>query len=90
MELRILINKRTEQLAGISRDKLCYFQDGIQDKFPYLVRNGQLESIISGLRKESTNGFVRFKSLHRTKDVVLHQRQGKTSYLRREVHRLAF
>lgn len=90
MELRITLNKSSEQFTGICRNQFCYLQDGIQDKFPYLVRNGQLESIIGSLGKDGTNGFIRFKSLYRAKYVVLHQGQCKTGNLCREVHRLAF
>ena len=75
MELRIIIDKSTEKLTGIGRDQLCYFQYDIQYKFPYLVRNGQLERCIGNLCKERTNSFVRFKSLYGTEYVVLHQRE---------------
>ena len=36
MELRIGINNRRKQFAGIGRDHLCDFQDGVQYQFPYL------------------------------------------------------
>jgi len=36
MELRILIDNRSKQFTGISRDKLSYCQDGIHYKFPIL------------------------------------------------------
>ena len=52
MELRILINDCRKQFTSVSRDNLCYLQDGIQYQFPYLVRDGQLESISGGLVEE--------------------------------------
>ena len=41
MELRIGINNRRKQFAGIGRDHLCDFQDGVQYQFPYPVRGRQ-------------------------------------------------
>ena len=90
MELWIIINESANQLTCISRDQLCYFQDGIQYKFPYLVRYGQLERFISSICKECPNGFIRFKTLHGTEYVVLHQGQRKTGNLCREMNRLTF
>ena len=45
MELGIDINNRIKQFAGIGRNHLSDFQDCIQYKFPYPVRNGQFEHI---------------------------------------------
>ena len=58
MELRVGINNRRKQLAGIGRDYLCDFQDGVQYQFPYPVRNGQLESTSSGFTEEFSDGKV--------------------------------
>ena len=90
MELWIIINESAKQLTCISRDQLCYFQDGIQYKFPYFVRYGQFERFISSICKECPNGFIRFKTLHGTEYVVLHQGQRKTGNLCREMNRLIF
>ena len=73
MELRIMTNDSTEQLTDIGRDQLCDFQNGIQYKFPYFVCNGQLERFIFDLSKNFSDGFIGFKSLHGTEDVILHQ-----------------
>ena len=67
MKLRIGINNRRKQFAGIGRDHLCDFQDGVQYQFPYPVRGGQLESIPRGFTEERPDGFVGLKSLHRAK-----------------------
>jgi len=90
MELRILIDNRGKQLTGISRDKLGYCQDGIHYKFPYLVRYGQLESVIGDLREQSREGFIRLKTLYRTQYVILHHGERKTGNLCREMYRLTF
>ena len=89
MELWIIINKCSKQLTGISRYECCYFQDGIQYKFPYLVRNRQLERFISSISKECPDGFIRFKPLYCAEYVILHQGQRKTCNLCREMDRLA-
>ncbi|WP_143005829.1 hypothetical protein, partial [Prevotella communis] len=88
MELRIGINNRRKQFTGIGRDHLCDFQDGVQYKFPYSVRSGQLESVASGITEERPDGFVGFKPLHRAKYVVLHHDQRKAGNLCREVYAL--
>ena len=89
MELRIDINNRGKQFAGIGRNHLCDFQDGIQYQFPYPVRCGQLESIASDVTEECPDSFVCLKPLHRAKYVVLHHGQRKAGNLSREVHALA-
>ena len=58
MELRILINDCGEQFAGISKDHLCDFQDGVLYQFPFPVRYGQLESIDCSFTEGSPNGLV--------------------------------
>ena len=88
MELRIGINNRRKQFAGISRDHLCDFQDGVQYQFPYPVRGGQLESASSGFTEECSDGLVGLKPLHRAKYVVLHHGQREAGNLCREVHAL--
>ncbi len=90
MELRIGINNRRKQFAGIGRDRLCDFQDGVQYQFPYLVRGGQLESTSCGLTEKCPNGLVGLKPLHRAKYVVLHHGQREAGNLRREMYALAF
>jgi len=90
MELRILIDNRGKQFTGISRDKLGYCQDGIHYKFPYLVRYGQLESVIGDFREQSPEGFIRLKTLYRTQYVILHHGECKTGNLCREMYRLTF
>ena len=88
MELRIPINNRRKQFAGISRDYLSDFQDGVQYQFPYPVRDGQFKSIPCGFTEERTDGLVCLKPLHRTKYVILHHGQRKAGNLRREVYTL--
>ena len=88
MELRIGINNRSKQFAGIGRYHLCDFQDGVQYQFPYLVRSGQLESVACGFTEESAYGFVGLKPLHRAKYVILHHGQREAGNLRREVYAL--
>ena len=88
MELRIDINNRGKQFAGIGRNHLCDFQDGIQYQFPYPVRCGQLESIASDVTEECPDSFVCLKPLHRAKYVVLHHGQRKAGNLSREVYAL--
>ncbi|WP_143005794.1 hypothetical protein, partial [Prevotella communis] len=85
MELRIGINNRRKQFTDIGRDHLCDFQDGVQYKFPYPVRSGQLESVASGITEERPDGFVGLKPLYRAKYVVLHHDQRKAGNLCREV-----
>ena len=89
MELRVGINNRRKQLAGIGRDYLCDFQDGVQYQFPYPVRNGQLESTSSGFTEEFSDGLVCLKPLHRAKYVILHHGQREAGNLCREVYALA-
>ena len=88
MELGILINDCGKQFAGIGRDYLCDFQDGVQYQFPYPVRCGQLESTCGGFAEESSDGLVGLKPLHRAKYVILHHGQREAGNLRREVHAL--
>ena len=88
MELRIGINNRGKQFAGIGRDHLCDFQDGVQYQFPYPVRGGQLKSIASGLTEECSGGLVGLKPFYRAKYVILHHGQREAGNLRREVHAL--
>ena len=61
MELRIDINNRRNQFAGISRDDLSDFQYGVQYEFPYSVRYRQLESTRSGFTEEFSDGLVCLK-----------------------------
>ena len=88
MELRIGINNRRKQFTGIGRDHLCDFQDGVQYKFPYPVRSGQLESVAGGITEERPDGFVGLKPFHRAKYVVLHHGQREAGNLCREVYAL--
>ncbi len=88
MELRVFINDCRKQFAGISRDYLCDFQDGVQYQFPYPVRYRQLESVASGLTEECPKSFIGLKPLHRAKYVVLHHSQRKAGDLCREVYAL--
>ena len=81
MELRIGINNRRKQFAGIGRDHLCDFQDGVQYQFPYPVRCGQLESTSSGFAEECSDGLVSLKPFHRAKYVILHHGQCKADNL---------
>ena len=88
MELRIPINDRRKQFAGISRDYLCDFQYGIQYQFPYPVRGGQFESIPRCFTEECSDGLVGLKPFHRAKYIVLHHGQREAGNLCREVHAL--
>ena len=88
MELRIGINNCRKQLAGIGRDHLCDFQNGVQYQFPYPVRGRQLESTSSGFAEEFSDGLVGLKPLHRAKYVVLHHGQREAGNLCREVYAL--
>ena len=85
MELRIPINNRRKQFAGISRDNLCDFQYGIQYQFPYSIRYGQLESIPRSFTEEGSDSLVSLKPLHRTKYIVLYHRQRSACNLSGEV-----
>ena len=89
MELIITINQSIKQFTGIGRYQFCYFQDGIQYKFPYFVRCGQFERVAIGFCKKFANGFVRFKPFYCTEDIVLHHGQGKVCNLCGEVDGLA-
>ena len=89
MELRIDINNRRKQLAGIGRDDLCDFQYSVKYQFPYSVRYRQLESIRCDLTEECPKSLVCLKPLYRTKYVVLHHGQRKAGNLCREMHTLA-
>ena len=88
MELRIGINNRRKQFAGIGRDHLCDFQDGVQYQFPYPVRGGQLESTSCGLTEKCSDGLVGLKPFHCAKYVILHHGQREAGNLRREVYAL--
>ena len=90
MELRIDINNRRKQFAGIGRDDLCDFQYGVQYEFPYSVRYRQLESTRSGFTEEFSDGLVCLKPFYRAKNVVLHHRQRKAGNLCGEMYALAF
>ena len=72
MDTRISFDEISKQLRSIYGVMLCYIQDEIQNDALYLVRYGQFESVIGNLCKETTDGFIRFKSLHCTQDVILH------------------
>ena len=89
MELRIDINNRRKQFAGIGRDNLCDFQDGIQYQFPYPVRCRQFESVASDIAEKCSDGLVCLKPFHCAKNIVLHHRQREAGNLSREVHTLA-
>ena len=60
---RIPFDEISQQLCSIYRVTLCSFQNEFQNASPYLVRCGQLESVIGYLCKETTDGFKRFKSV---------------------------
>ena len=81
MEFRIGINNCRKQLAGIGRDHLCDFQNGVQYQFPYPVRGRQLESTSSGFAEEFSDGLVGLKPFHRAKYVVLHHGQREAGNL---------
>lgn len=63
---RISLDNVRQLLSSVYREMFCYFQNEFQNYSPYLVQNGNPESIIGDLCKEATNEFIRFKSLHRT------------------------
>ena len=88
MELRILINDCGKQFAGIGRDNLCDFQDGVQYQFPYPVRDRQLESIAGCFAEESPDCLIGLKPFYRAKYVVLHHCQREAGNLSREVYTL--
>ena len=88
MELRIDINNRRKQFAGIGRDDLSDFQYGVKYEFPYPVRNRQLESTRGDITEECPDSFISLKPLHRAKIVVLHHRQRKAGNLCGEVYAL--
>ena len=88
MELRIDINNRRKQFAGIGRDDLSDFQYGVKYEFPYPVRNRQLESTRGDITEECPDSFISLKPLHRAKNVVLHHRQRKAGNLCGEVYAL--
>ena len=87
---RITFDNISQQLCSINRVTLCSFQNEVQNDSPYLVRYGQLESVIGNLSKEAADGFIRFKSLHCTQDVILHHCQSEASNLSGKMHGLAF
>ena len=87
---RITFDEISQQLCSIYRVTLCDFQNEVQNDSPYLVRYRQFESVIGNLRKETTDGFIRFKSFHRTQYVILHHCQGKAGNLSGKMHRLTF
>ena len=87
---RITFGEICQQLCSIYRVTLCSFQNEVQNDSPYLVRYGQRESVIGNLCKETTDGFIRFKSLHCTQDVILHHCQSEASNLSGKMYRLAF
>ena len=88
MELRIDINNRRKQFAGICRDHLCDFQYGVKYQFPYSVRYRQLESVAGDVTEERPDSFVCLKPLHRAKHFVLHHGQREAGDLCREVYAL--
>ena len=90
MGYRITFDEICQQLCSIYRVTLYSFQNEVQNDSPYLVRYGQLESVIGNLCKETTDGFIRFKSLHCTQDVILHHCQSEASNLSGKMYRLAF
>ena len=87
---RITFDEISQQLCSIYRVTLCSFQNEVQNESPYLVRYEQFESVIGDLCKETTDGFIRFKSLHCTQDVILHHCQSEASNLSGKMYRLAF
>ena len=87
---RIIIDEICQQLRCIYRVALRNLQYEVQNESPYFVRNGQFESVIGDLSKEAADGFIRFKSLHRAQDVILHHCQGEAGYLSGKMHRLTF
>lgn len=66
MGLRIGINNRRKQFAGIGRDYLCDFLDVVQYQFP-IVRCGKLEIASRGFTEEYFDSFVGLKPFHRAK-----------------------
>ena len=87
---RIIFDEISQQLGSIYRVTLCYLENAIQNDSPYFVRYGQFERVIGNFCKEATDGFIRFKSLHRAQDVILHHGQGEAGYLCGKMHRQAF
>lgn len=65
MELRIGINNGRKQFAGIGREQLRDFQDGVQYQFPDPVRCGQLETTSCCLTEKCSDGLIFYVKLCR-------------------------
>ena len=90
MGLGIFTNKCRKKFACICRDKLFNGKNGVQYKFPYLVRNRQLKGFGGDFPKDSSDALIGLEPLHGTQYVVLHHRESEACNLCGEVNRLAF
>lgn len=78
----------SQHLWSIYRVPLWSFKKMSKNN-PYLVRYGQLESVIGYLRKETYDDFIHYISLHQIQDVIQHHCQGGISNLTGRIYRLA-
>ena len=86
MGLEIFTNKCRKKSACICRDKLFNGKNGIQYKFPYLVRNRQLKGFGGDFPKDSSDALIGLEPLHGTQYVVLHHRESEACNLCGEVN----
>ena len=89
-ETRCTPGRLAQKRGTGDRGTLARFQNHGQNDGPYLGRYGRLDSVIGNLCKETTDGFIRFKSLHCTLDVIQHHCQSEASNLSGKMYRLAF
>ena len=90
MELGIFTNKCRKKFAGICRDQFCNGKNGVQYKFPYLIRDRKLQCFCGDFSEDTSDGFIRLEPLHRAQYIVLHHRKCETGNLCGKVNRLTF
>ncbi len=90
MELRLLVYQGREKFASVCGHYFCYVKNDIHYKLPYLVRYGQLKSILHGFPEDFSECLVCLESLDSAQYVVLHHSQRYACYLCGEMDGLAF
>ena len=86
----VVIGNHPDNFLFIGREQICDDSYNLQNQFPYPFGHREFHRSVDSLVKQSPYGVIGLKPLDVGKDVVLHQCQAYTRYLRREVPALAF
>gem|GEM_PF-2768001 len=84
------VNQGIHHSFIVNLERLSYDSDQILKNSPYAFCNRELHNSISGLMEKSSNGFIGFKPLDCSKNVILKYRNGDTGNLGGKISGLGF